>query len=110
MSFHPAKGRPVQSSLFFPAGTVGPSFTVVDFWCFQLQISGFPAYAIAKSTVALIFLLFISGVHVFSKMCNSNYGVSVCVCVSAFLLRANIITVNFSVILFLIFFNSEMKR
>ena len=45
-----------------------------------------------------------------SKMCNSarNYGVSVCVCVCvcvpAFLLRANIITVNFSVILFLIFF------
>ena len=36
--------------------------------------------------------------------------VCVCVCVSAFLLRANIITVNFSVILFLIFFNSEMKK
>ena len=43
-----------------------------------------------------------------SKMFNSNYGVSVCV--SAFLHRASIITVNFSVILFLIFFNSEMKN
>ena len=46
----------------------------------------------------------------FSKMCNSNYGVCVCVCVFQRFLRANIITVNFSVILFLIFFNSEMKK
>ena len=122
VSFYPAKGRPVHalnSSFFWrlvkcapQAGTVDPTFTGVVFGVFSL--ADFPVNAIAKSTEELLefYLLFILTKLFLVFMCNGNYGVSVCVCVcvSAFLLRADIITVNFSAILFLISFHSEMKR
>ena len=126
VSFHTAKGRPVHAVfIIFSASTEMCSaswyrwsfFTVVVFgvFSFNSRLSG-RWYAIAKSTVALIFLLCIfSELSYFwcscaSEKCGIAIMVSVCVCVSAFLHRASIITVNFSVILFLIFFNSEMKK
>ena len=92
----------MQSSSFFrrlpkrapQTGTVDPTFTVVVFGVFSL--ADFPPYAIATSTDAFISLLFIYIIYInklkinklflvfmcVSKMCNSNYGVCVCVCFS----------------------------
>ena len=111
----------MQSSSFFQrlpkrapqTGTVDPTFTVVVFGVFSL--ADFPKYAIATSTDALIFpsiyiyyiinKLFLVFMCV-SKMCNSNYGV--CVFQRSYFVQIS--SLSTSVILFLIFFYSEMKR
>ena len=112
----------MQSSSFFQrlpkrapqTGTVDPTFTVVVFGVFSL--ADFPLYAITTSTDALIFpsiyILYINKLFLvfmcFSKMCNSNYGV--CVCVFQRSCFVQISSLSTSVILFLIFFYSEMQR